>query len=98
MYVKRLMFYLRDCKLVKNQTTMKKLLFLLILTASLSVTASANNEPDPQQPVKDSKGYTFSLNTEFLSLFSLFCITPAETDTLKSTLPQTIDRQVRKEN
>lgn len=92
------MIYFRDCKLDKNQTTMKKLLFLLILTASLSVTASANNEHDPQQPVKDSKGYTFSLNTEFLSLFSLFCFTPAESDTLNATAPQRIERQVLKEN
>jgi len=77
---------------------MKKLLFLLILTASLSVTASANNEPDPQKPLKQSDGYSFSLNTDFLSIFNLFCISSPEPDTLKTAIPTRIERELPKMN
>ena len=62
---------------------MKKLLFLLLLTASLSVTASASNDQGGEIDLQEKSSHTFSLNTDFLSIFNLFCISPAPTDTLK---------------
>lgn len=63
---------------------MKKLLFLLLLTASLSVTASANNaenttEPQPTPKEKPS----FSLSSDFLTIFTLFCSKEEKADTAK---------------
>lgn len=63
---------------------MKKLLFLLLLTASLSVTASANNSEqlsDPQPTPKEKPG--FSLSSEFLTIFTLFCTKEEKADTSK---------------
>jgi hypothetical protein len=63
---------------------MKKLFFILGLTAALSVSASAKNGEQGVDQPEESESYTFSINSEFLSIFTLFCIREEQTDSIKA--------------
>ena len=65
---------------------MKKLALLLVFTACIATVGWANNSPDtpgdPEQKKNESE-YTFSLSTSYFSIFNIFTVEPAQTDSLR---------------
>lgn len=65
---------------------MKKAIILTLCTVALSVGASAHNldQGGEQDSPKEEK-YTFSINSDFLSIFTLFCIKESRLDSTENS-------------